>query len=64
MTGTAKDYAVTKVLAKAGTWVDRRRAAQKAPPAQKAREVGRYEQSGHELAAAVEAYRKVEGKER
>jgi hypothetical protein len=64
MTGKAKEYAATKVLAKAGTWYDRRQATQAAPIAQKAREAGRYEQSGDELAAAVEAYRKVEEKER
>lgn len=51
--------AATKVIAKASTWFDRRRAVQAAPQHQKAREAGRYEQSGHELAEAVERYRKV-----
>jgi len=48
--------AATKVLAKACNWAARRKAAQFAPPGQKAREVGRYEASGKELAEAVEKY--------
>lgn len=51
--------AATKVIAKACTWYDRRRAVQAAPREQKAREAGRYEQSGNELAEAVEKYRKA-----
>lgn len=51
----------TKVLAKACTWADRRKAAQVAPPAQKPREVGRYEKSMDELSEAVEKYRKAGG---
>jgi hypothetical protein len=57
---TTTDYAATKVIAKACTWYDRRRAVQVAPPSEKAREAGRYEQSGNELAAAVEQYRQGE----
>lgn len=49
----------TKVIAKACKWYDRRRAVQAAPHDQKAREAGRYKQSGNELAEAVEKYRKV-----
>jgi hypothetical protein len=52
-----QDYAVTKVIAKACHWADRRRAVQAAPPSEKAREAGRYEASGRELAEAVEQYR-------
>jgi hypothetical protein len=49
--------AATKVIAKACTWADRRKAVQVAPAGQKAREAGRYETSGKELAEAVEHYR-------
>lgn len=51
--------AATKVIAKACTWADRRKAVQVAPPDQKAREAGRYEVSGKELEEAVEHYRKA-----
>ena len=51
--------AATKVIAKACTWADRRKAVQVAPPSEKAREAGRFEVSGNELAEAVEHYRKV-----
>lgn len=50
---------MTKVVAKACKWADRRRAVQAAPKDQKAREVGRLNQSGDELAEAVEKYRKA-----
>lgn len=50
--------AMSKVVAKACTWVDRRRAVLIAPQDQKARESGRFEQSGKELVEAVEKYRK------
>lgn len=53
--------AATKVIAKACSWADRRRAVQVAPPSQKAREAGRYEVSGEELAEAVEHYRRQAG---
>ena len=53
--------AATKVIAKACTWADRRKAVQVAPPGQKAREAGRYEASGRELEQAVEHYRKQAG---
>ena len=53
--------AATKVIAKACTWADRRKAVQVAQPDQKAREAGRYEKSGEELAEAVEHYRKAGG---
>lgn len=59
---TRTEFAATKVIAKACTWADRRKAVQVAPPEQKARAAGRYEQSGEELAAAVEKYRQVEEK--
>ncbi len=52
--------AATKVIAKACSWADRRKAAAAAPEDQKAREVGRYQASGRELAEAVEKYRKAE----
>lgn len=58
MTLSHESKAATKVIAKACTWADRRKAVQAAPPAQKAREAGRYERSGDELAEAVEHYRK------
>lgn len=51
--------AATKVIAKACTWADRRKAVQVAPPSEKAREAGRFEVSGNELAEAVEHYRKA-----
>lgn len=57
------EFAATEVLAKADKWVDRRRAAASAPPDKKAREVGRYEKSGEELASAVLKYRKAEGRD-
>lgn len=57
---TTNEYAATKVIAKACTWYDRRKAVTKAPPEQLAREAGRYEQSGNELAEAVEKYRQTE----
>lgn len=62
MTAKTKEFAATEVLAKADKWVDRRRAVQIAPPDQKAREAGRYEKSGDDLAAAVEQYRKADGR--
>ncbi|GEM_PF-5023733 len=48
--------AATKVIAKACSWAARRKAVQSAAPGQKAREAGRYEASGKELAEAVEKY--------
>jgi len=54
--------AATKVIAKACTWADRRKAVSSAAPEQKAREAGRYEASGNELAEAVEHYRKTEAR--
>jgi hypothetical protein len=54
--------AATKVIAKACAWADRRKAVQLAPEGrEKAREAGRYEVSGKELAVAVEHYRKQAG---
>lgn len=53
-----ENTAMSKVVAKACTWVDRRRAVQAAPKDQKAREVGRLNKSGDELAEAVEKFRK------
>lgn len=54
-----ESYEATKVIAKACTWADRRKAVQIAPASEKAREAGRYEQSGNELAQAVEKYRRA-----
>lgn len=54
-----ENTAATKVIAKACKWVDRRRAVLVAPQDQKARESGRYEQSGKELVEAVDNYRKA-----
>lgn len=53
--------AATKVIAKACTWADRRKAVKQAPADQVAREAGRYEASGRELEQAVEHYRKQAG---
>lgn len=53
--------AATKVIAKACTWADRRKAVKHALPDQVAREAGRYEASGRELEQAVEHYRKKTG---
>jgi hypothetical protein len=54
--------AATRVIAKACSWADRRKAVQVAPEGrEKAREAGRYEISGKELAVAVEQYRKQAG---
>lgn len=54
--------AATKVIAKACAWVDRRKAVQVAQEGrEKAREAGRYEASGKELAVAVERFRKQAG---
>lgn len=58
MTTQDQDKAASKVIAKAVTWADRRKSAQVAPRHDRTREVGRYEQSGDELAEAVEKYTK------
>lgn len=52
-----KTFEESKVIAKACNWYDRRKAAQGAPRDRKAREAGRYEASGNELAEAVEKLR-------
>lgn len=49
--------AASKVIAKACTWADRRKAAEDAAPAEKKRAVGRYKVSKIELAEAVEKFR-------
>ena len=54
-----ENTAATKVIAKACTWYDRRRAVQAKPD--DAREAGRYRLSRRELAEAVEKYRKAGG---
>ena len=56
--------AATKVIAKACTWADRRKAVQVAQPEELRRATGRLEISGNELAEAVEHYRKAGEKER
>lgn len=53
--------AATKVIAKACTWADRRKAVQVAQPEERRRAAGRLEISGNELAEAVEHYRKQAG---
>lgn len=58
-TVTPNDKAASKVIAKARTWVDRRKAVQCAPEDQKARMVGKLKQAGNELAEAVEKCRKT-----
>jgi hypothetical protein len=50
----------TKVIAKACTVVDRRKAVQIAPANEQRRAKGRFEVSCNELAEAVEHYRKAE----
>lgn len=54
-----ENQAATKVIAKACNWVDQRRAVQAASQDQKARQTGRLNKSGDELAEAVEKYRKA-----
>lgn len=60
MTTTNENYAATKVLAKACTWYDRRKAVAHAPASEKARAAGQYKESGKELAEAVEKFRQAE----
>lgn len=55
-----ENYDATKVIAKACTWADRRKAVQIAPASEKAREAGRYAKSGDDLAEAVEQYRSMQ----
>jgi hypothetical protein len=50
----------TKVIAKACTWADRRKAVQVAPAKEQRRAQGRFDVSSNELAEAVEHYRKAE----
>lgn len=57
-----RNHAATKVLVKACSVADRRRAAQIAPDDRKHREVGRYAKSLDELTEAVEKYRKSGGR--
>ena len=57
------EFAATEVLVKADKWLDRRQAVSSALPHQVAREAGRYEKSGEELAQAVVKYRKASRKE-
>lgn len=59
MTYSLDSKAATKVIAKACSWVDRRKAVQAAAPEEKARAVGHLKQSGNELAEAVEKLRKA-----
>lgn len=54
--------AATKVIAKACTWVDRRKEVQVAPARDQRRAQGRFEVSSNELAEAVEHYRSQAGK--
>lgn len=60
---TKTEFAATEVLVKADKWLDRRQAVSCAPPHKVAREAGRYEKSGDELAKAVLKYRKAEGRD-
>lgn len=52
--------AATKVIAKACTWADRRKAVQVAPAKEQRRAQGRFDVSSDELAEAVEHYRRAE----
>ncbi|MFS2027094.1 hypothetical protein [Massilia sp. CT11-137] len=54
-----ENKAATKVIAKACTWADRRKAMQAAPADKVARAAGRYKVSINELTEAVEHYRKA-----
>lgn len=58
MTLSHESKAATKVIAKACSWADHRKDVQIAAADQKARALGRYRESGNELAEAVEKYRK------
>jgi hypothetical protein len=62
MTKSHESYEATKVIAKACTWADRRKAVQAARPDEKKRAAGLYEKSGEELAEAVEHYRRATDK--
>jgi hypothetical protein len=64
MSESHESYEAKKVIAKACTWADRRKAVQVAPPDEKKRAAGRYEKSGVELAEAVEHYRRATDKKR
>jgi len=58
----AQEYAVTKVLATADKWLDRRQETQafsKGPQRDRVRSLGRYEVAGEALASSVEELRKV-----
>jgi hypothetical protein len=54
-----ENQAASKLIVKACSWVDQRRVVQAAPQDQKARQVGRLNKSGDELAEAVEKFRKA-----
>jgi len=56
-----ENQAASKLIVKACSWADQRRAVQSARMDQKPREIGRLNKSGDELAEAVEKYRKVSG---
>ena len=56
-----KEFAVTKVLARADKWLDARQTAQatqRAEPQTRLRAAGRYEKAGDMLAESVESLRK------
>lgn len=58
-----KEFAVTKVLARADKWYDARQQAQanqRSAPDQRLRAVGRYEKAGDMLAESVESLRKTD----
>lgn len=58
-----KEFAVTKVLARADKWYDARQQAQQAQRGEyevRLRAVGRYEKAGDMLAESVESLRKTE----
>lgn len=58
-----KEFAVTKVLARADKWYDARQQAQQAQRSEhevRLRAVGRYEKAGDMLAESVESLRKTE----
>ena len=58
-----KEFAITKVLARADQWLTRRKeaqAAQRGPQEPRVRALGRYEKAGDELAESVEKLRATE----
>lgn len=57
-----KQAALDKLVAKACNWAESRKAKAAAPPDQKSAAQTKHRQSEHELAEAVEHYRKLPGR--